>query len=91
MKKQISVEVQSSGYDLAQATAKLAKVIRENLKDGFQPIADLPLIVQEAYKDFAVASLAVGEIKKDLAEDGIAFAKGINIGAYDILDAFIKE
>lgn len=87
MKKEISVSVESSGHDVMVGLAKIAKACKEALADGFQPGSDLPVIVMEAVKELPAVIAALPAIAPDLAEDKMAFIKGVNLGAYEVVDA----
>lgn len=89
-KKQVQVEIEDSGYELQAALAKLVKASKEALKDGFQPGQDLPLIMVEAVRDFPAIVAQLPALKGDLQEDKVAFLKGLNLGAYDLVEAIVE-
>jgi len=89
-KETVSVEVEKSGYEVMVGLAKIVAAVKQSLADGFQPGQDLPVLIMAAVADLpAVLGAAVG-VPGDLAEDKLAFVKGVNLGAYDIADVLLK-
>ncbi len=89
-KKVVSSEVESSGYEVLQHLAKLTAVVKQALKDGFQPGQDLPALVVAAVAEFPAIVAAASTVAADAAEDKLALVKGANLGVYDVIDALVK-
>jgi len=85
----VTVSVEQSGYLIMQAVAHLAKAVKEAAKTGhgFQPGEDLPVIIAEAAKDLPVILSQIPLLSGEIGEDKIAFAKGINLGTWEVIDS----
>jgi hypothetical protein len=90
MKVEVTATVEQSGYALMQHTAKLCAAWKAALADGFQPGQDIPLAVMAVIAEGPAIMGAVSAISSEVSEDKIAFAKGVNIGAYDVIEALVK-
>lgn len=89
-KMDVTVSIEKSGYDVGMALVKLAAVTKQALADGLQPTADLPVIVIEALKDLPAAMAEMPNLQADIAEDKMAFIKGVNLAVYELIDALSK-
>lgn len=83
-KKQIQVEVESSGYDIIEALAKAVKDVKAAKAGGL----GIPAEVAAALMDAISVAADLPAIGSDLAESKEEFIKGVNIAAYDLADSF---
>lgn len=90
-KEMISIEIENSGYKLVKSFAKIGEAVKQALADGWQPGQDLPVIVTAAISELGTMAIAVPQIAPDAKEDLVGFIKGVNLGAYDIADIFVKK
>lgn len=90
MKKEVSVSVEQSAYEVVVGLSKIAGAVKVAMADGFQPAQDLPAIVMEAVKDLPGVMAALPSIQGDLDEDKEAFVKGVVLGAFELLAALKK-
>lgn len=72
-KVQVTLDVEKEMLDLGTAVVKLLKVCADQLKDGFQPGQDLPVIAVEALKDIPTVMANLGSIVPDWQEDEAGF------------------
>lgn len=91
MKQTIQVEIENSGYEVMQHTAKIVKAIKQAVADGFQPGTDLPVAVTALIAEFPGILESVPAIKGDIAEDKMGFIKGVNLAAYDFAEIFLSK
>jgi len=84
MKVQKSVEVEQKADELGAAICAFVKVIKEQLKDGFQVGNDVPPIVAEALKDLVVIVNDAGALPLEAKEDAFCFAKTLGLAGFDI-------
>jgi hypothetical protein len=89
-KKEVSVEVESSGYELMQAFAEVSVAYKQALADGFQPGQDLPGMVTVALAKIPGILADLSAIPADIAESKVGFLKGVNLGAYDLAEGLLK-
>lgn len=75
-KKVVSVEIESSGHDLMLCVAGVIKAQKASGQGLQEAIADLQKVVD-----------SVGSLPADAKEDVGELLKGINLGAWDILEA----
>lgn len=89
-KKMISVEVESSGYDLGQALAKAVAAAKQAKASGVPVPAQVASDLMAVVGAFAPVASEISQIGADIAESREEFVKGLNIAAYDIYDAALK-
>jgi hypothetical protein len=77
-KVDVTVSVEKSGLDLVQHVAKLIKAFKTGSREE-----EIKAIVD----GFQPIVADLGAMKTDLAEDQMGFIKGVNLGAYELLDA----
>lgn len=77
-KKQVSVEVESSGYDIMQAVGKVVKAQKASGAGLQEALADLMSVIS-----------ALQSLPGDFAESKLELVKGINLGAYDVAEALV--
>lgn len=83
-KKVLSVEVESSGYDIVSHSAKLVAAVKAS--GGFSAAA-IPAEVAALVAELPGIVDAAKAASADLKEDEIEFIKGANLGAYELLAA----
>jgi hypothetical protein len=86
----VQVAVEQKTYEFGQAMAQFAKSVKESLKDGFQPVTDVPADVVAAYKLVQVAINDLGQIPAEFTEDKAAFIKAIELSVADMVAAVIS-
>lgn len=89
-KKQISVEVESSGYDLGMALAAAVKAGKAAKASGVPVASQVTEDLMAAISAFAPVVGEVGQISNDIKEDHLEFIKGLNLAAYDIAQAALN-
>ena len=89
-KKMISVEVESSGYDLGQALASAVKAAKAAKASGVSVPVQVSEDLMSAVSAFAPVAGEMGQIGADVKESKEEFIKGLNIAAYDIADAALS-
>ena len=85
-----NVKVSKSAEALTASLTKLTKVTKEQLKDGFQPGADLPPLTLAAFQEFQQVLAAIPQLDDEAKEDVFAFSRGVLNGAVDIAEAAVK-
>lgn len=77
----VTVPVAAATYDLlAEKLADLVGVIRQCLKDGWNPASDIPAIAMAAIKDFGSGIQELGEVASEAKGDSVQFAQAIALG-----------
>lgn len=84
MKKDISVSVEASSYDLGQGLRTFVGHAKQALKDGWQTGQDVPALVMAAYTDLFSKAAAVAQLGADLEADKVAFIRGFAEAGFDI-------
>lgn len=90
MEKVVEIKVQASGHDLTQHLADVVKAYKQALADGWQPGTDIPVVILSVIGKAPAIMATLPQLGPDAAADKLAFIKGVNIGAYDIVEAALK-
>jgi hypothetical protein len=86
-KKVVSVEVESSGYDLGLALAAAVKAAKAAHSSGVPLPIEVGQDLVSAVSAFAPVAGEMADVAKDLAEDKVEFLKGLNLAGYVIYDS----
>lgn len=89
MKVQRTIQVSESAAVLSDALKTIVAACQKALADGWQPATDVPSIVLTATGELGKVIKEIPDIPADLAEDKIAFVRGLLNGALDVGDLFI--
>jgi hypothetical protein len=88
-KKQVQVEVEASSHEVLEGLANLAKAIKANHKAGMNMAIEISADVQAAIADIAPILGKFGDIKAEVEEDKVAFARAAANGGIDLLMAVL--
>lgn len=82
-KKTVSVEIESSGYDLVEAAAAALRAVKAAKAAG----GGVPAEIAAGLTSALVAAGEIGQVSGDLAESKAEFLKGVLIASADLYDA----
>lgn len=85
---EVQVQVSPEAYELAQALVKLVAVVKEQLKDGWQPVSDVPAVVLAAVKELPAAIGGLDQLDDEMKADPSAFAQAFLVSAGDMAKIF---
>ena len=87
-KKQIQIEVESSGYDIL---AHLAKIVAAVKQAGAFTVAQIPTDVATLVAELPAIVSAAQSVSGDLKEDEAEFIRGAENGAWEVLHALKNQ
>ena len=90
MKKDVTVSVEASAYDLGNGVRNFIKVVDQQLKDGFSLGQDVPPILMAAYSDLFSQAAAISQLGPDLKEDKFAFIRAWALVGVDVAEDLSK-
>ena len=85
-----TVEVSKSADDLGGGLYNILAAAQKALADGWQPGSDVPAIVVAAAGEIMSMVSAAPGVLTDLAEDKMAFVRGITLRCEDMVGLFVK-
>lgn len=91
MKKQITVEVSNSAYNVIEAFKGVVESTKKALADGFQPGQDVPVILGQNLTNLLTAIGEAKNLPAESKEDIEAFLKAFTVGGTEIAGLFLKK
>jgi len=90
-KVQVTLDLPKESFELAEGIKKLALSLKEHMKDGFQPITDVPAVVMENLNSMGAALAGIDKIKEEKDEAMASVIKAFALAGADIAEAFLKK
>lgn len=90
-KQQVTVEVSKEAYELAQALFAVALKTKEALKDGWNPLTDVPAVILEAIRVLPGALGGLDQLDDEFKEDPSAFLNAFSLTADQFVGEFLKK
>ena len=84
-----TVVVCQEADDFMTKITALTSVIAKQVKDGYQPVLDLPIDIVEAVKDLVPAVADAQTFGANLSANKVSFAKAMELGLTDLTVAVI--
>lgn len=88
--KPLTVEVESTAYDLGQAARDIITQTTKAMADGWQPGKDIPAVCSAIFTDLIGKIGEVGSLAGELAENRAAFMRGWLLSGMDIYEDITK-
>lgn len=88
-KKLISVEVSASAHDVGSAFVKVAKVVKDALADGWDPLSDTSAIVLAAVAELGAVIGKLQHLPSEAIEDAEAFGRAFGNVGFDIWQTLV--
>lgn len=82
-----TIEVPKETDEIFQAVVGIVKATKKALADGFQPGADIPAIVAEAWADLPVAIQGIDQVPGELAASKAALIRSAGCAVGDLVEA----
>lgn len=90
-KVKIEVEVSKEAYELGKAVGNVVKAVKEALKDGFDPMSDVPTIVVKSLSELKTGIEGISELGNESKEDLEAFLNAWLLTGTDVAGEFLKK
>jgi hypothetical protein len=90
-KVKVEVEVSKEAYELGKAVSEVVKSVKEALKDGFDPMTDVPAIVVQSLSELKTGIEGVQLLGEESKEDIEAFINAWLLSGTDIAGEFLKK
>lgn len=90
-KVKVELEVAKETYELGVGVRKFVGVLRQALKDGFQPGQDLPVVLVSAVADLVPSVQGVEKVGGEVVGDVEAFADALYIPLKGLAFDFVKN
>jgi len=90
MKMKVEVEISKESYELSHGIAKFIAAVKKEIADngGWSMTDDIPGIIAAAVADLIPAMDGVMSISDEMAEDKVAFTKGLLLGMSELVSVF---
>lgn len=90
MVQDVQVKVSKEAHELGEGLKKFVLSIKGALADGWQPGADIPVVLSAALADLVPAVQGVEKIKDETKEDLEAFVSALVLPAKELAFALLK-
>lgn len=87
---EVQVKVAPSTYAFGQALGSFVSEIKKALDDGWQPAADVPVILLEGIKTLAPAVSKLADVLGESAGDKEAFANALALTVIKVASGVVK-
>lgn len=90
-KVKVEVEVSKEAHELGKAVTNVVKAVKEALKDGFDPMTDVPTIVIKSLSELKTGVEGVQHLGSEAKEDLEAFLNAWMLAGTDLAGEFLKK
>ena len=85
----VTVQVSKESYELGQGVVKFLAALKQALKDGWQPGADLPVLLNAAILDLVPGFQGVEKLGLEKQENLKAFVTAYSLSGVDAAFLFV--
>lgn len=89
MVQDVTVQVSKESYELGQGVVKFLAALKQALKDGWQPGADLPVLLNAAILDLVPGFQGVEKLGLEKQENLKAFVTAYSLSGVDAAFLFV--